>query len=72
MRIFKLVRSNIMQYKNRKTGDVFIQLALAKSIDTMKNQVVFCSADSESAIFTMTAEKFHAEYEKCRQYDKAA
>jgi len=61
-----------MYYKNRRTGEKFIHLAIAQNIDTMKNQIVFCPDDSEHSIFTMTEDKFYSEYETVMISDKAA
>ncbi len=61
-----------MQYINRLTGDVFLYLATAKNVETMKHQVIFCAADSEQDIFIMSMDKFNVEYKVIDKLKNAA
>lgn len=61
-----------MIYKNRRTGEKFIHLAIAQNLESMKNHVVFCPDDSEHSVFTMQEDKFYSEYETVVITEKAA
>ena len=52
-----------MYYENKATGDLFIFLSMAQNLETMRNQIVFCHAENEMAIFTISEERFIERYQ---------
>ncbi len=60
----RLKNGEIMEYKNRKTGESFIFLAHAVNLDGLNpvSVVIFCPCDNEHSIFTMAVDQFKIQF----------